>query len=136
MILMHEQHLREFVSTWREAKAAGFSLPETTDRDYQSMETLLVHLLACARGYMVWMCRVLELPDPGIDTAPTPETVDADAARSLGAIHRQVADHLGAVTVHQGLFFVKRRIEAARRHVAGPRRYGLPAVEALNGQEQ
>jgi uncharacterized damage-inducible protein DinB len=79
MILLHEEHLREFVSIWREAKAAEVSLPESTDSDYQSMEALLFHLLGCARGYMVWMCKVLELPDPGIDPAPTLETVEAEA---------------------------------------------------------
>ena len=83
MILLHEEHLREFVSSWREAKAAEISLPAPADPDYKSMETLLSHLLGCARGYMVWMCKVLELPDPGIDPAPSPEAVEAEAETYL-----------------------------------------------------
>lgn len=83
MVLLHEQHLREFVTVWREAKATGLPLPETDDPSYASLETLLVHLLGAARGYMVWMCRVLELPDPRIDPPPSPETIGADAETYL-----------------------------------------------------
>jgi len=79
MILLHGDHLRESVSVWREARAAEISLPESADPDYQSMEALLFHILGCARHYMVWMCKVLELPDPGIDPAPSPETIAAEA---------------------------------------------------------
>jgi hypothetical protein len=83
MILMHEGYLREFVSTWREAKAAEVALPETTDAAYESMDALLGHLLRAARGYMVWMCKVLELPDPGIDPAPSTEIVETEAEAYL-----------------------------------------------------
>jgi hypothetical protein len=97
MILMHEEYLREFVSTWREAKAAGISLPETTDAAYESMEALLSHLLGAARGYMVWMCKVLELPDPGIDPRPAPETVEAEADAYLEHVLERWRTPLAAV---------------------------------------
>ncbi|MEM6429801.1 MAG: hypothetical protein AAF708_11215 [Deinococcota bacterium] len=76
MILLHERHLRTFVATWREAKAANVRLPETTDSDYASLETLLRHNLAAARGYMTWMCEKLELPDPKIADAPMVEDIE------------------------------------------------------------
>ena len=44
-----------------------------------SLEALLVHVLSCARGYMVWMCEVLELPEPGLRPAPSLESVEAEA---------------------------------------------------------
>lgn len=76
LVLLHETHLREFVAIWRDAKSLGLHLPETADPDYASLETLLRHVLGCARGYMVWCCEKLTLGDPGID--PVPETGQID----------------------------------------------------------
>jgi uncharacterized damage-inducible protein DinB len=78
MVLLHEHYLREFVATWKLAKAAGVVLPATTDPSYVSLEAVLAHVCRAARGYMTWMCEVLELPDPGIRPAPTADTVEAD----------------------------------------------------------
>jgi len=64
MVQLHEQHLCSFVKVWRKAKELNIELPETTDTDYQSLETLLRHVLRAARGYMTWMCKKLELPIP------------------------------------------------------------------------
>ena len=66
-ILLHEQILRQFVETWKQAKAAGISLPESKTRDYDSFEVLLYHVLDSARWYMVWICEKLELPAPGFN---------------------------------------------------------------------
>jgi len=79
LVLLHEQYLRSCLETWREAKRLNIRLPETDDQDYQSLETLLRHILRAARGYMTWMCEKLDLPDPGIDPAPEPEQVEAQA---------------------------------------------------------
>jgi uncharacterized damage-inducible protein DinB len=47
-------------------------LPKTDDPAYASLDTLLRHVLGASRGYMTWMCDVLELPDPEIQIAPEP----------------------------------------------------------------
>lgn len=73
LVELHEGHLRSCFRTWMAAKEAGVRLPETEDPDYASMETLLLHLLTAATGYMNWMCRSLKLPEPGFDPAPSPE---------------------------------------------------------------
>ncbi|MGE0432253.1 MAG: hypothetical protein AB7S36_08335 [Planctomycetota bacterium] len=86
MVLLHEQHLREFVATWRQAVAAGVRLPASDDPDYASLEHLLVHVLACARGYMVWCCEVLKLPDPQIRPAPGADVVAAQANDFVEAV--------------------------------------------------
>lgn len=77
MVALHERHLREFLAAWRRARAAEVPLPAAPDPDYASLETLLRHVLGCARGYMVWMCEVLELSDPGI--APVPDAAEIEA---------------------------------------------------------
>ena len=79
LVILHERQLRKFVVVWRHAKAAEVELPATDDPDYASLEILLCHVLRCARGYMVWMCKVLGLPDPDILEAPEPTAVDAEA---------------------------------------------------------
>ncbi|MGL4609679.1 MAG: hypothetical protein ACRCYY_08335 [Trueperaceae bacterium] len=78
-VLLHDKHLRQCLEVWKQAKAANIKLPETNEEDYQSLETLLNHILGAARGYMVWMCKSLGLPDPEIRPAPNAETIEAEA---------------------------------------------------------
>src|SRR5262245_36108919 len=70
MVEMHAAAMREFLAVWRRAKAADVTLPATSDPAYQSLEHLLAHVCRAGRGYMVWMCEVLRLPDPGIEPPP------------------------------------------------------------------
>ena len=86
LVILHDACMREFLQTWREFKASGVSLPSTDDPDYASAETLLCHGLGAARGYMVWMCKVLDLPDPGIRPAPDEATIEAEAESYLNHI--------------------------------------------------
>jgi hypothetical protein len=79
MVLLHEEHLRRFVHTWRLALAASVSLPPTDDPAYASLGALGRHVLSAAGGYMVWMCEVLMLPDPGIRSAPDAAAIVRDA---------------------------------------------------------
>jgi len=79
MVQLHEYHLLSFLKTWKRAKQLSTKLPETDDTDYQSLETLLRHVLRAARGYMTWMCQKLELPDPEINPAPKAEKIEAVA---------------------------------------------------------
>lgn len=75
LVALHEIHLRSFYKTWQQAKQVRVKLPESDDPYYKSLDTLLYHLLRSSRGYMVWMCKQLILPDPQIDEAPLPEVV-------------------------------------------------------------
>ncbi|MEO8231078.1 MAG: hypothetical protein ABI638_02265 [Ignavibacteriota bacterium] len=75
LVNLHEIHLRNFYETWKEAKRLNVNLPQTDDPYYKSLDTLLYHLLRSSRGYMNWMCKQLNLPDPQIDEAPLPEIV-------------------------------------------------------------
>ena len=79
MVLLHEEHLRRFVSTWKLAVASSVSLPPADDPAYASLEALGRHVLSAAGGYMIWMCEVLALPDPGIRPAPEAAAMVRDA---------------------------------------------------------
>ena len=79
MVYLHGQYLQECLTAWQAAKAAAIQLPETEDPSYVSMETLLHHLLSAGRSYMVWMCKVLDLPDPQIRETPQAEVIEAEA---------------------------------------------------------
>ena len=79
MVLLHEEHLRRFVRTWRLALTAGVSLAPTADPAYASLNALGRHVLGAAGGYMVWMCEMLSLPDPGIRSAPDTAAIASEA---------------------------------------------------------
>ena len=79
LVLLHEQHLRRFLQTWRLARATAVVLPSTEDPAYISLDTLGRHVLSAARGYMVWVCEMLKLPDPGIRPAPDTAVLSEEA---------------------------------------------------------
>ena len=79
LVLLHEQHLRGCLEVWKQAKAANIKLPETDDENYQSLETLLKHILRSAGNYMVSICKNLELPDPEIKPVPGVAIIEAEA---------------------------------------------------------
>jgi len=86
MVLLHEKHLRSCLQTWREAKKINIKLPESDDADYQSLDALLRHILRSARGYMIWMCTKLILPDPEIERTPDIELIESNTDRYLNHI--------------------------------------------------
>jgi hypothetical protein len=79
LVLLHDEHLRRFLQTWRRAQAASVTLPPTDDPDYASLGSLARHVFGAAGRYMVWMCGALELPDPGIKPVPDAATIVRDA---------------------------------------------------------
>ena len=78
LVLLHDEHLRRFLVVWKQAEAASVVLPQTDDPAYTSLDSLLHHVLRAARGYMTWICEVLELPDPEIRIAPEPVVLSQD----------------------------------------------------------
>ena len=83
MVFLHEHYLKSCLLSWKEAKKLNISLPKCEDKDYQSMETLLRHILRAARGYMVWICEKLDLENPCIDKTPEVEEVAGKANEYL-----------------------------------------------------
>lgn len=83
LVLLHEQNLKSCVDTWHTAKKLNIKLPETDNEDYESLETLLRHILRSARSYMTWMCDKLNLPDPGIEKTPEPDVIESKADKHV-----------------------------------------------------
>ena len=79
MVRLHEEHLRRFVQTWRRGLEASVSLPQSADPSYSSLGSLGHHVLGAAGGYLVWICEVSTLPDPGIRPAPDATAILRDA---------------------------------------------------------
>jgi hypothetical protein len=79
MVLLHEEHLRRFVQTWRQAMAIPVKLSPTSDPNYASLSELGRHVLSAAGGYLVWMCEMLSLPDPGVRPPPEAIAIARDA---------------------------------------------------------
>ena len=86
LVLLHEKHLRQCLEVWKQAKAASVKLPETSDEHYQSLETLLQHILRSAGSYMVGMCKNLGLTDPDINSVPEVDVIEIEADRYLGHV--------------------------------------------------
>jgi hypothetical protein len=79
LVLLHGEHLRAFVETWQRARAASVALPLTKDPAYASLDTLARHVIGAARGYLTWICEVLNLADPEIRPVPDAATLSRDA---------------------------------------------------------
>ena len=79
LVLLHEKYMRTCLQAWKEAKRLKIGLPQTEDKDYQSLETLLFHIFRASRGYMTWMCEKLNLPDPQIEKPPETDKIEGRA---------------------------------------------------------
>jgi len=79
LVFLQEKQLRSFLLVWKQAKEKNVKLPETTDTDYESLETILFHVFRASRGYINWICDKLDLPDPGIDSPPALEEIEKEA---------------------------------------------------------
>ncbi len=91
MVILHAREMRQFLRTWERAVAANLVLPATDDPDYQSLDTLLRHVLRAARGYLVWMCEKLDLPDPAIPEAPESAGIGERAAEFIAQVTAKYA---------------------------------------------
>ena len=70
LVILHEQEMRRFMAIWETTRKRGVPLPDAEDMDVADFEALSAHVLGAACGYIVWICEMLDLPDPGIDPLP------------------------------------------------------------------
>jgi hypothetical protein len=102
MVLLHEEHLRRFVQTWRLAMAVPVTLPPNADPNYASLGALGRHVLSAAGGYLVWICEVLRLPDPGVRPVSDASAIVGDADRYMEhVLERWGAEELREISDEQ-----------------------------------
>jgi hypothetical protein len=83
LVLLHEQAMRDLLTTWRRAKAVSVSLPPSDNPAYASLDTVLHHALKAARNMLSWICEKLELPDPGIEEVPEAARLEGEAEKYI-----------------------------------------------------
>lgn len=140
-VLMHEQFMQDFLDIWWAAKSAEIKLPKTEDKDYQSLDHVLFHVLRSARGYMTWMCEKLGLPDPGIKDVPAIETIEDHCDDYLDHLLEKWREPLAGVTedkfnaVHKTRWGLDLPIEGMLEHaVMHPLRHSFQLEELLSEQ--
>ncbi len=138
LVLLQAQHLSEFVSVWRRARAAGVELPSTKDPNYASLQALLRHVLSAARGYMTWICAKLALPDPEIREVPPVERLEAEADAFLAHVLERWRIPLAELDpprlseIHTSRWGVQMSIESMMEHaVAHPIRHSFQLLELI-----
>ncbi|MFT7462834.1 MAG: hypothetical protein ACI9EF_001176 [Pseudohongiellaceae bacterium] len=138
LILLHDRELRDCNATWRQARAAKIVLPKDDDPDYASLDHVAYHVLACARGYMVWCCEVLQLPEPAIEACPAVEHIGDEAERYLEHVLAGWRGPLAKVTdemlnsSHASRWGVTYCIDAMLEHaVMHPARHRFQLTERL-----
>jgi hypothetical protein len=143
MVILHEEHLRRFVETWRQALAASVKLPQTTDPNYASLPTLGRHVLNAARGYVVWICEVLNLPDPAVRVAPDVAAILQDADEYLEHVLgrwregplRDVVDDQLETPEFQSRWKTRYCVDSMLEHaVMHPIRHAFQLTELMKGQ--
>ncbi len=143
MVLLHEEHLRRFVQKWRLAMAVPVNLPPTADPNYASLGALGRHVLSAAGGYLVWICEVLRLPDPGVRPAPDALAMGRDADEYLGHVLerwraealRDISDEQLETPEYQSRWRTRYCIDSMLEHaVMHPIRHAFQLDELIRNQ--
>jgi hypothetical protein len=100
-VILHDREMRAFLPVWRRALAQDPALPVTEDRAYASLGALGRHVLGAGRGYVTWVCRCLELPDPGIPMVPDADGIVAGADAYMEDLLSTWATALTGVPSHR-----------------------------------
>lgn len=76
LVDLHDIHMNKFLAAWKIAKEKNIKLPETSDTDYESLNTLLRHIFNSSGNYLRWITAKLDLPDPGINELQPAESIN------------------------------------------------------------
>lgn len=83
MVLLHEKELNHLFDVWFIAKKNNIALPSTDDPDYESLDTLLVHIFRAARNYLTWIAEKLNWNEPVLPTLPPQEKLLTESKQFL-----------------------------------------------------
>lgn len=103
LVQLHDREMRAFLATWRRARSANIKLPHSEDLDCQSLEHMLRHVLGASRGYITWICNVLEIPEPALEAVPDASEVSDRADDYLDDLLARWDGPLVALTEEQAV---------------------------------
>jgi len=140
LVQLQMAEMNHLFLVWKKAKRVGVRLPRTKDPAYQSLDLLMRHPLRSCRGYLTWLCEVLDRPDPRVPDPPEPERVVAEGAAYLKILSKAWEKHmawmpndvLDSFTVHQSRWGAPMTVEAMFEHaVAHPMRHRFQLQELI-----
>ena len=140
LVMLQMDEMNRLFVVWKKARRLGVKLPATRDPAYQSIDLLMRHPLRSCRGYLTWLCEVLQRPDPRVPDPPEPEKVAAQGAAYLKALAKAWEKHmawmpgktLDSFRVHTSRWGAPMTVEAMLEHaVAHPMRHRLQLEELI-----
>lgn len=140
LVMLQMDEMEQLFAVWKKAKRLGVKLPATRDPAYQSLDLLMRHPLRSCRGYLTWLCEVLDRPDPRIPDPPEPEKVAVHGAAYLKVLAKAWEKHmawmpakvLDSFAVHTSRWGAPMTVEAMLEHaVVHPMRHRFQLEELI-----
>jgi hypothetical protein len=89
LVMLQMAEMRQLFAVWKKAKRLGIKLPASRDPAYESLDHLMRHPLRSCRGYLTWLCEVLDRAIPDPPAPPEPKDVAAKGAAYLKLLERE-----------------------------------------------
>lgn len=140
LVHLQMREMSQLFLVWKQARRVGVKLPKTQDPAYQSLDLLMRHPLRSCRGYLTWLCEVLDRPDPGVPDPPAPERVAAEGPAYLKVLAKAWERHmawmpssvLDSFTAHTSRWGAPMTVEAMFEHaLAHPMRHRFQLEELI-----
>jgi len=140
LVLLQMEEMERLLVVWKKAKRLGVKLPTTKDPDYESVDLLMRHPLRACRGYLTWLCEVLDRPAPRVADAPEPEAIAQQGTAYLKVLARAWNRHmawmpnetLDSFKVYTTRWGAPMTVEAMLEHaLAHPMRHRLQLEELV-----
>lgn len=145
LVVLQMREMDRLFVVWKKARRLRVKLPATRDPAYQSIDLLMRHPLRACRGYLTWLCEVLERPDPRVPDPPEPEQVAVRGAAYLKVLAAAWERHMAwmpAKTLDSPRVYTSRwgaplSVEAMLEHaVAHPMRHRFQLEELIEKKEK
>lgn len=140
LVMLQMAEMNRLFVVWKKAKRLAVKLPVSRDPAYKDLDSLMRHPLRACRGYLTWLCEVLDRPDPKVPDPPEAKDVAAKGAAYLKVLdrawHRRMAwmpnKVLDSNVVHTSRWGAPMTVEAMFEHaLAHPMRHRFQLEELI-----
>lgn len=140
LVVLQMAEMGRLFVVWKKARRLAVKLPASRDPAYRNLDLLMRHPLRSCRGYLTWLCEVLDRPDPGVPDPPEPKDVAAKGAAYLKVLEREWHAHLAwmpnkvldSAVVHTSRWGAPMTVEAMLEHaVVHPMRHRFQLEELI-----